>query len=49
MIMKFIPFGFFLMPDINYTDQEHRGELARAGPREAMFIKPNQRPDLLFE
>ena len=23
------------MPDINDTDQEHRGELARAGPREA--------------
>ena len=37
--MKFIPFKLFLMPDINdYTDQEHRGELARAGPREAIIL-----------
>ena len=44
--MKFIPSGSFLMPDINYTDQEHRGELARAGPREAKEKKLRNGKDM---
>ena len=45
IIMKFIPFYYFLMPDISYADQELRGAcgLALGGKRKAISYQQASR------